>query len=402
MSHPASRLIERLGRRLRLGMVGGGADSVIGGTHRLAFRVDGLYELVAGAMSIDPEIALATGRADLLDAQRTYTDFVEMARREAEREDGVEVVVIATPPQTHLEIAETFLAQGIDVICEKPITRTAAEAERLAERVAASGRLLLLTHCYTGYPMVREACVLVRDGALGEVKLVEGEFASGERGVAVEPDDPAQRHWRFRRGSMGKAVVLGEVGTHVHNLASYVTGQQVTSVSALLETVAARREIYDNGYLTVQFDGGVSGRLWSSFVAAGNQHGLALRVFGADAGISWRQEEPEVLVLRTIDGETRILSRDQRGLSDASQAATRVRLGHPEGYLLAFANLYRDFAAALAARALGDDPTPYLAELPDVHDGVATLRLLEAAERSHDAHGAWEAVESAASRAGGR
>jgi predicted dehydrogenase len=198
---------------------------------------------------------------------------------------------------------------------------------------------------------------------------------------------------------MGPAVVLGEVGTHVHNLASHVTGQQVTSVSALLETVAARREVYDNGYLTVKLDGGASGRLWSSFVAAGNQHGLALRVFGSEAGLSWRQEEPEVLWLRTIDGETRMLSRDQRGLGEASRAATRVRLGHPEGYLLAFANLYRDFAAALAARALGEDPAPHLAELPDVHDGVATLRLLEAAERSHDARGAWEAVEPVAPRA---
>jgi predicted dehydrogenase len=394
MSHPAASLIERLGRRLRLGMVGGGADSVIGGTHRLAFRVDGLYDLVAGAMSIDPAIAIATARSDLLAPERTYTDYAEMARCEAEREDGIDAVVIATPPQTHLEIAEAFLAHGIHVVCEKPMTRTAAEAERLARRVADAGRLLLLTHCYTGYPMVREARELVRNGALGAVALVEGEFASGERGVALEPEDPAQRHWRFRRGSMGPAVVLGEVGTHVHNLASYVTGADVVRVSALLETRAQRREVYDNGYLTVRFGDGASGRLWSSFVAAGNQHGLALRVFGEQAGVSWRQEDPEVLWLRTIDGETRVLSRDQRGLADASRAATRVRLGHPEGYLLAFANLYRDFAAALAAHELGEDPAPFLAELPGVADGVATLRLLEAAERSHDRDGAWEGVRA--------
>jgi predicted dehydrogenase len=186
----AAKLIERLGRRLRLGMVGGGVDSVIGGTHRFAFRVDGLYELVAGAMSIDPQIALATGRADLLDPQRTYTDYAEMARREVEREDGVEVVVIATPPQTHLEIAETFLAHGIDVICEKPLTRTTAEAERLAEHVAESGRLLLLTHCYTGYPMVREARALVRAGARGR---------SARSGSSRASSPAASAAWRSSR-----------------------------------------------------------------------------------------------------------------------------------------------------------------------------------------------------------
>jgi len=390
MTHPAAVLGERLGRRLRLGMVGGGTDSVIGGTHRIAFRLDGLYDLVAGAMSIDPLIARATGQADLLAADRVYTDFREMARREAERVDGIDVVVIATPPQTHLEIAETFLAQGIHVICEKPMARTVEDAERLADAVARSGRLFLLTHCYTGYPMVREARALVREGALGRVTLVEGEFASGDRGVAVEPSDPAARHWRFRRESMGPAVVLGEVGSHVHNLASYVTGAQVTHVSALLETVAERREVYDNAYLTVRFDDGASGRLWSSFVAAGNQHGLALRVFGTQAGLEWRQEDPEQLWLRTLDGETRLISRAQPATSPDAHAATRFRMGHPEGYALAFATLYRDFAAALAAHALGEDPSRHLSGLPGVRDGIATLELLEAAERSHAADGAWE------------
>ncbi len=392
MSHPAATLLERLGRRLRLGMVGGGVDSVIGATHRVAFHADGLYDLVAGAMSIDPALAIATGRADLLEPERIYLDYADMARRESEREDGVEAVLIATPPATHLEIAETFLGNGIDVICEKPIARTAEEAERLLQRVESSGQLLLLTHCYTGYPMVREARALVRSGALGEVKLIDGEFASGERGVAVEPEDPAQRHWRFRRDSMGPAVVLGEVGTHVHNLASYVSGAEVLSVSALLQTLAARREVYDNAFLTVRFDNGASGRLWSSFVAAGNQHGLALRVFGADAGLLWRQEDPEVLWLRTLDGETRVLTRAQAGLSSSSLAATRFRVGHPEGYALAFASLYRDFAAALAARALGEDPAPFLADLPGAEEGLATLRLMEAAERSHERGGAWEDV----------
>src|SRR6185312_5735715 len=220
------QLLERLGRRLRLGMVGGGADSVIGATHRIAFRLDGAYDLVAGAMSIDPEIAVRTGRMDLLEPDRIYTDFAAMAEREAERADGIDVVVIATPPQIHFEVARTFLERGIHVICEKPLTRTAEEAQRLVDAVAGSGRLFLLTHTYTGYPMVREARALVRGGALGRVRMIEGEFASGDPGLAVEPDDPARRHWNLRPESMGRAVMLGEIGSHLHNLAGYITGAQ--------------------------------------------------------------------------------------------------------------------------------------------------------------------------------
>jgi predicted dehydrogenase len=392
VSLSSSELVEQLGRPIRLGMVGGGADSVIGSTHRAAFRVDGLYRLVAGALSIDPQIALASGRQDMIEDDRIYLDWRQMLESEAGREDRVEAVVVATPPNSHGEIAEAFLAEGIHVVCEKPLTATAAEAEKLAQRVGESGAMLLLTHCYTGYPMVREARSVVESGRLGELKLVDAEFASGERGVAVEGPDPERRHWRFRRDVMGPAVVLGEVGSHVHNLAAFVTGREVTSVSASLQTIARRREVYDNGHLNVRFEDGAQGRLWSSFVAAGNQHGLAIRVFGEEAGLSWRQEEPETLWLRTIDGETTVLTRGQVGLSDRSERATRFRLGHPEGYLLAFANLYRDFAGAIAATAAGQDPSPYLAELPNASDGVETLRLIEAAQLSHDRDGAWEAL----------
>jgi predicted dehydrogenase len=385
-------LLERFGRRLRLGMVGGGADSVIGGTHRVALRVDGRFDLVAGAMSIVPDIARATARADLIGEERTYTDYVEMAHAESELENGIDAVVIATPPQTHLAVAKAFLERGIDVICEKPMTKTAAEAEELAELVGDSGRLFLLTHCYTGYPMVREARSLVGSGAIGEVTIADVEFASGDPGVALEPADPAARHWRFRPESMGPAAILGEVGSHAHNLAEFVTGATVTRVSARMQTFAARREVYDNAFLTVEFGTGAVGRLWSSYVASGNEHGLAFRIFGTEGSLLWRQEEPEVLWHQPLGKPAKRLSRGGDGLSAGSLRATRFRPGHPEGYALAFANLYADFADAVLARSLGEPFEGYLDSLPSVADGVATLRLLEAAERSHEADGAWQEV----------
>ncbi len=376
-------VIERLGRRVRVGMVGGGADSVIGETHRIALRVDGLYELVAGALSIDPQIAVDSARAELIAPDRTYTDFREMAAREAEREDGIDAVVIATPPGTHLAVAREFLRHGIHVICEKPMTKTVDEAQQLVAEVAASERRFVLTHCYTAYPMVRQARELVRSGALGAIRLVEAEFAGGDPGVAREPADPADRHWRFRAASMGPAAILGEVGSHAHNIAEYVTGTRVTRVSARLDTIAERREVHDNAYLTVEYEGGAVGRLWSSYVAVGSEHGLALRVFGDDASIAWQQESPEVLWHRKLGGPAIALTRASDGLAESSLRSARFRPGHPEGYALAFANLYREFAEEIAGSS---EPTGLL---PTAEDGLATLRLIAAAERSHEQEGAY-------------
>jgi predicted dehydrogenase len=372
-----NELLEGLGRRIRLGMVGGGADSVIGETHRIAFRADGLFELTAGAMSIDPEIAVATARAELLDTDRTHTDYREMAAAEAQRDDGIDAVVIATPPQTHLDIARVFLAAGIDVICEKPMTRDAQEAELLVSEVERSDRLFVLTHCYTGYPMVRHARELVRAGAIGAVRVVEAEFAGG--GFAREPADASRRHWRFRRESMGPAVILGEVGSHAHNIIEYVTDSRVRSVSARLDTIAQRREVYDNAYLTVEFDSGAVGRIWSSYVAVGSEHGLSFRIFGDEGSLVWRQEEPEFLWHQQFGGPVVRLSRGMESLSAASLRSSRVPPGHPEGYLLAFANLYRDYARAFVARHRGDRVDDALELVPGARDGLATMRMIDAA-----------------------
>jgi predicted dehydrogenase len=378
------QLLERLGRRVRLGLVGGGLDSVIGNTHLLALRADGLAEVVAGALSIDPQVAEASARALLLSPERSYPSWQDMLAGESARPDGVDAVVVITPPQFHAEISEAFLSAGFHVLCEKPMTATATQAEQLARAVAKSSSLFAVTHCYTGYPMVREARQLIGAGAIGAVRLIEGQFACGEPGVLSEPADTSNRHWRFRPGSMGKASVLGEVGSHAHNIVEYVTGQRVTEVSAQLSTIAARREIYDNAYLTVRFDGGAVGRLWSSFVAAGNEHGLEFRIFGDEGSVHWRQEDPEYLwLLRPGQAATRI-SRGIDDTSEISRAATRVRPGHPEGYLMAFATIYRDFFTGVLKTLLKEDASSDLALLPSAEDGLSTIRLIQAAVASQD------------------
>jgi len=385
-------LLKQFGRRIRLGIVGGGLDSVIGSTHLAAMRVDGFCELVAGAMSVDPDVARASAEAELLDPDRSYTDYREMAEREALRQDGIDAVVIATPPHVHFPVARAFLARGIDVVCEKPMTRDLGEALKLVDQVRATGRLFCLTHCYTGYPMVRQARAMIAAGALGAVRLIDVEFAAGDKGVVAESDDPTRRHWHFKAGVMGKGVLLGEVGSHAHHLASYLTGLQATEVAADLTTVAARREVYDNAYLTVRFEQGVRGRLWSSFVAAGNNHGLAFRVFGDEGALLWHQESPEVLVHQRVGQPSVQLTRGLDSLSEASLRATRFRPGHPEGYALAFANLYRDFAQAVMARSLGLPYDPYVAELPGVAEGARGMKFIEAAMASHERGGAWTDV----------
>ncbi len=385
-------LLLKFGRRIRLGLVGGGRDSVIGKTHLVAMRVDGLYDLVAGAMSIDPEIAKVSGHAELLADERIYTNYRQMAESEAAREDGIDAVVIATPPQLHFDVASAFLSRGIDVICEKPLCRDLDEALRLRDLVTQHNRLFCLTHCYTGYPMVREARAIVAAGKLGKVRLIEGELCAGDPGVSVEPEDPNKRHWRFRTASMGKGAILGEVGSHAHHIVSYVTGLDAVEVSAEMSTFVPRREVYDNSYVTARFEGGARGRIWGSYVAAGNDHGLSFRIFGEKGGLTWVQEEPEMLWFKPI-GEAAIrLARGYDGQSEDAVAATRFRTGHPEGYALAFANLYSDFAKAIMAKRLGLPHASFEERIPGIEDGVRVMALIDAAVRSQDSNGAWTSV----------
>jgi predicted dehydrogenase len=377
----------RLGRRVRLGIIGGGLDSVIGSSHLVALRADGLADIVAGAMSIDPVVADQSA-AELLVAQdRRYATWQDMLAAERSRDDGIDAVVVITPPRFHAEIAIAYLGAGIHVLSEKPLTATAQQAIALVEAVENSSAIFAVTHCYTGYPLVREARELVRAGAIGRVTLIDGQLAAGDPGVLREPADPARRHWNLRPESMGKAVVLGEVGSHAHHIVEYVTGQRVVEVSAQLATLAENRDVYDNAYLTLSFDGGAKGRLWASYVAAGNEHGLQFTIFGNEGSLHWDQEDPEHLWLSRAGEPRQRLSRGLDGTTEAAKAASRLRPGHPEGYLMAFATIYRDFFTGVLLTLLGEDATEALAQLPTVQQAARTIRLMDVAIESHDSGG---------------
>jgi predicted dehydrogenase len=277
-------LIRSFGRRVRLGMVGGGSDSIIGGTHLLALRTDGYCELVAGAMSVQPDIALSSAQSQMIDRERAYTDWRVMLEREAQRSDRIDAVIIATPPQLHFPIAKAFLERGIDVICEKPMTRDLAEAQELVRLVRDNDRVFCLTHCYSGFPMTRQARALINQGAIGRVRLIDVIFAVGDPGTSVDPENPADRHWRFRATSIGKASILGEVNSHAYHMAGFVTGLEGQRVSAHLATFAKNREVFDNVYATVEFSDGAVGRFWSSYVAAGNDQGFSFAIIGETSG----------------------------------------------------------------------------------------------------------------------
>lgn len=374
--------IAQLGRRLRIGFVGGGLDSVIGQTHLIAARIDGMAEVVAGAMSIDPAVADASAAALLIAEDRRYGSWREMLAREVRREDRIDVVVVATPPGLHAEITIAYLGAGINVLCEKPMTATVEEAEAVEAAAVRADALFAITHCYTGYPMVREARQLVADGAIGRVTMVDGQFAAGDPGVLREPEDREAAHWHFKPSAMGHGVVLGEVGSHAHNIVEFVTGQRVTQVQAQMDVLAERREVFDNAYLNLRFDGGAVGRLWASYVAAGHEHGLGFRVYGTDGCLRWDQESPEYLWVTRAGGPAVRESRGLDSTSERSKRATRIRPGHPEGYLMAFANVYRDFLTAVLCKELGSSTADALQDLPSAADGVSTLRLIQAAVRS--------------------
>jgi predicted dehydrogenase len=382
-------LRRRFGRRLRLGMVGGGLASLIGETHRMAARLDDRYELVAGCFSSDPARGRAAGAELLIASDRVYSDFQQMAEAEAKRSDGIDVVTICSPTDNHHAAAVAFLQHGVDAICDKPMTVTLDQAIDLVQAVRKNRRLFCLTHNYTGYPMVREARARIAAGEIGAVRLVIVEFPIGTSRMVVEEPDSAKRHWRFDPTRVGAAGILGEVGTHVHHMASFVSGLDVASVSATMSTFTPRRRVYDNAFLTVKFGNGAQGIFWSSYVAAGNEHGLSFRIHGETGGLAWRQEEPNELWLMPFDAPRRRLSRGQDGLSPAAEHATRIRIGHPEAFTEAFANLYRDFADAAMAARLGQAPDPAALDFPRVEDGARTLKLIEAAIASNERNGAW-------------
>ena len=376
------------GRRIRLGMVGGGEGAFIGAVHRLAARMDDHYELVAGALSSTAEKSKRSGAALGLAPERVYDDFETMAKAEAKRPDGVEAVVIVTPNHMHAVPAYAFLKAGIHVICDKPLTTSLAEARKLKAAADKSGLIFAVTHNYTGYPLVRRAREMVAAGELGEIRLIQVEYPQDWLTAPIEKTGQKQAEWRVDPTRSGAGGALGDIGTHAYNLADYVGGIALSELSADLTSFGAGRALDDNVQIMLRYANGARGALWASQVAPGNENGLRLRIYGTKGGLHWVQAEPNTLLWSPLDQSTRIVTRGGPDAGAAAARVTRIPPGHPEGYLEGFANLYAEIALAILAARSGKKP-PKAAHFPTIDDGVKGLAFIEAAVKSSRGNGKW-------------
>ena len=377
---------------IRLGMVGGGQGAFIGAVHRIAARLDGHYVLVAGALSSSRERAKASAAELGLAPERAYASFAEMAKAEAAREDGIEAVAIVTPNHLHFAAAKAFLEAGIHVICDKPLTSRLDDAEALAQTVAASGRLFVLTHNYTGYAMVRQAREMVAGGALGALRVVQVEYAQDWLTERLEQTGQKQAAWRTDPAQSGAGGCVGDIGTHAFNLARFVSGLEVTQLAAELTSFVEGRALDDNVSVLLRFAGGAKGMLWASMVAPGNENALRLRLYGTKGGLEWEQETPDRLWFTPFGEPRRLITRGSAAAGESAKRVTRVPSGHPEGYLEGFANLYAEAAAAIRAARDGR-PLPAGVAFPTIADGLEGMRFIDACVRSSSRDAAWVALQ---------
>ncbi|RNI30009.1 gfo/Idh/MocA family oxidoreductase [Rufibacter immobilis] len=368
-----------MNRKLRMGMIGGGKGAFIGAIHRIAATMDGAIELVCGALSANPDNARESGRALFLPQSRTYTSYEEMLEKESTLppQERMDFVSIVTPNFAHLAPALLALEKGFHVVIEKPMTLTLDEARQLRQKVEETGLLLLLTHTYAGYPMVKQARQMVKDGALGNIRKVLVEYTQGWLSSLSEKEGNAQAAWRTDPQRSGKSGCMGDIGTHAAHLAEYISGLQIEQVCAQLNTVVEGRALDDDGHVLLRFSQGASGMLTASQVMAGEENNLRIRVYGEKGGLEWAQQEPNTLLLKWQDQPAQVLRTGGAGLSSYATHNTRTPAGHPEGYIEAFANLYRNFGMALAARLDGTTPPAEALDFPSVQDGVRGMAFIE-------------------------
>ncbi|OJY30985.1 MAG: oxidoreductase [Rhodobacterales bacterium 65-51] len=366
-------------------MVGGGQGAYIGNIHRLAARLDGQWQLVAGAFDVDPERGRAFALSQGLDPARSYGTWQELIAAEAARPDRMEAVAICTPNFTHYPIAKALIEAGFDVICEKPLTATLADAVALEQLARDSGRFVGVTYTYSGYPMVHEARVRVAAGEIGAVRTVQVEYPLEWMATAIEQQGNAQAAWRTDPVKNGRGGSIGDIGTHAYHLAGFVSGLTLDSLTADLATFVSGRALDDNAHVMLRYQGGARGLLWSSQVAIGHSNGVRLRVFGETGSLQWYQEQPNELILTPLEGRVQVVKRGAPDLSEDAQARTRTPPGHPEGYLEAFANLYAGFAEAIRARAEGREPDAIGRNLPTAWDGLKGVAFVEAVVDSAEA-----------------
>ena len=387
-----------MNRKLRMGMVGGGKDAFIGAIHRIAANMDGQIELVCGALSIDPQIAEESGKMLFLDPGRTYKTYDELITKESQLPENVRMdfLTIVTPNFAHFAPAMMALDHGFNVVIEKPITFSLEEAKQLKAKVEETGLLLLLTHTYSGYPMVKQAKQMVKEGVIGKIRKIYVEYPQGWLSKLSEREGNAQAAWRTDPNKSGKSGCMGDIGTHAAHLAEYISGLKITKLCADLNIVVENRMLDDDGNVLLGFDNGANGVLMASQVAAGEENALKIRLYGELGGLEWRQEEPNTLLVKWLDKPTQIL-RAGAGYGDrlSSYAIhnTRTPGGHPEGFLEAFGNLYRNFALTLSARIHGTEAPKEAFDFPSVDDGVRGMAFINNVVKSSQSSEKWTHFE---------
>ncbi len=371
-----------MNRKLRMGMIGGGLDAFIGAIHRMAAGIDGLIELSCGALSADPNTAIESGKALLLPVNRTYTSYQEMIQQESQlpAEERMDFVSIVTPNFVHFAPAMMALEHGFHVVIEKPITFTLDEAKQLQQKAKEKGLLLCLTHTYSGYPMVKQAKAMCKDGVFGKIRKIWVEYPQGWLSQLSEKEGNAQAAWRTDPTKSGKAGCMGDIGTHAAHLAEYISGLQITHLCADLNIMVPGRALDDDGNVLLKFNNGAAGVLMASQVAAGEENALKIRIYGEKGGIEWAQQEPNTLLVKWLHQPTQILRAGGNfgdRLSSYAVKNCRTPAGHPEGYLEAFANIYRNFALTLSARIEGTEASAEALDFPTADDGVRGMAFID-------------------------
>ncbi len=374
--------------KLNWGMIGGGEGSQIGPAHRLGAGLDGEFSFVAGALDHRPDAGREYGRRLGLAADRAYGDWREMLDGERNRADRVDLVTVATPNATHYEITKAYLAAGFHVLCEKPMTMTVEEGEDIVKLARATGKICAVNYGYSGYSLVRHMKAMVARGDLGKIRLVKAEFAHGHHADAADADNPRVR-WRYDPKQAGVSAQFADCGIHALHMASFVTGQEVERLSADTVSCIASRELEDDAMVNFRMDGGAVGRLWTSSIAIGRQHGLTLQVFGEKGGLRWAQEQPNQLYWMPLNQRLQTIERGEANLSPEADRTTRVTIGHAEGMPLAFANIYTDLAEAIRAEKEGRTIDPAADLYPRAEDGLRSMAAVFAVAASGKSDGEW-------------
>ena len=380
-------VIDMLGRRLRLAVIGGGTGSFIGAMHRQSARRDDRYQIVTGIFSSDQAKSKKDALELGIESNRVYPDVKALLDGEASRKDGIDAVAIMTPNDSHFDYSMWALERGIDVICDKPMTNTLAEAEALHKKVQETGLVFCLTHNYTGYPMVRQAKAMVETGELGTIRLVQVEYVQG--GKADEEKTFSPDNWKFDPVRGGPSRVMGDIGTHAHNLTRFITGLEVDEIAAEVGAIVPKRIIHDFGGAMLRFENGARGSFWVTQAAAGVENCLRIRVSGTKGSLEWMQEFPQALTFKPLKGPSENRTPNGPGTLPLSARCTRLVAGHPEGFPDGFANIYSDAAEAIAARRAGEQADPLALYFPNSFDGLMGVRFVDSVIASSEANGKW-------------